>query len=152
MLSDQALDRLLSMLKAAGVDVDAPTASDVQATWEVMARFAAEPVEDCEPPEQDGDGILAQYGTYGGDTFQLDMTRQFSFVDADGDYDHMAQLNCTFYFQPTPALTAAGADSEWSFDVPLADFFEHVHAMPGFAAVRVDAASPLRLDVSYGDV
>jgi hypothetical protein len=152
MLSDQALDRLLSMLKAAGVNVDAPTASDVQATWEVMPRFAAEPVEDCEPPEQDGDGILAQYGTYGGDTFQIDMTRQFSFVDADGDYDHMAQLNCTFDFQATQALAAAGTDSEWSFGVPLPEFFERVHALPGFAAVRADGAPPLRLDVSYSDV
>src|SRR4051812_44417166 len=104
MQSDDALDRLHTLLDEAGVNRGAPTAEDVGRTWAVMRRFAAEPVEDCEPREEDGDGILAQYGVFGwgeGPHFELDMTRQFCFADEDGEYDHMSQLMCTFRFAVT---------------------------------------------------
>jgi hypothetical protein len=102
--SEEAEHRLRELLARAGVDIDAPTAEDVDRTWEVVRTFAAEPCEDADPVDEDGDGILAQYGVYDwgqGEHFELDMTRQFSFSDDDGEYDHMAQLQCTFRFGPT---------------------------------------------------
>jgi hypothetical protein len=155
MLSDDAPARLRTLLRDAGINLDNPTASDVERTWEVMQDFAAEPVEDAEPREQDGDGILAQYGTYDwgdGEHFELDMTRQFSFTDEDGEYSHMAQLHCTFEFEPTDALRALGDANLWSFDLALEEFFERALAMPGFRGIRDLDVAPLRLVVDYSDV
>jgi hypothetical protein len=155
MLSDDAPARLRTLLLDAGINLDNPTASDVERTWEVMQDFAAEPVEDAEPREQDGDGILAQYGTYDwgdGEHFELDMTRQFSFTDEDGEYSHMAQLHCTFEFEPTDALRALGDANLWSFDLALEEFFERALAMPGFRGIRDLDVAPLRLVVDYSDV
>jgi hypothetical protein len=155
MKSEEALERFLSLLRGAGVDPDRPSPNDVAVTWQIMRQFAAERVEDCQVPEQDGDGILAQYGTYGwgaGERFELDMTRQFSFVDAAGEYDHMAQLNCTFDFEPSAELRAAGQDSRWSFGMSLDDFFEQALASQGFSTVRELRLAPIVLRIEYGDV
>lgn len=155
MLSDDALGRLRALLRDAGVNSDSPSADDVQRTWEVIRSFAAEPVEDAEPRDQDGDGILAQYGTYDwgdGEHFELDMTRQFTFADEDGEYSHMAQLQCTFEFVPNDELRALGDDNLWSFDLTLDEFFERALALPGFRGVRELALRPLRLVVEYSDV
>ena len=62
MLSDQALARLEPLLRAAGINVDQPSANDVRATWQVLQQFAAEPVDDV-APEPHGDLLLAQFGT-----------------------------------------------------------------------------------------
>jgi hypothetical protein len=153
--SDEAIDRLRELLAQAGVDLDSPSADDVERTWQVMRRFAAESVQDAMPREQDGDGILAQYGTYDwgdGPRFSLDMTRQFCFEDADGEYDHMSQLNCTFDFEPTEELRAFGAQNLWSFGLPLEEFFDAALAMRGFAGARELGAQPIRLDIDYSDV
>jgi hypothetical protein len=126
MVGDDALDRLRALLQDAGVNPDSPSADDVQRTWDVVRAFAAEPVEDAEPRDQEGDGILAQYGIYDwgdGEHFELDMTRQLSFADEDGEYSHMAQLQCTFLFEPTDELRALGDENLWSFDLPLDAFF-----------------------------
>ena len=114
MTSDEAIGRLRRMLEAAGVSEQRPSIADVELTWQVMRPFAAELVDDAEPADQDGDGILAQYGVYDwgdGEHFDLGMTRQFSFSDEDGEYDHMSQLNCTFHFAPTDELRAIPARS-----------------------------------------
>ena len=82
---------LASMLAAAGVNPSAVTAADVRTTVEVFRRFAALPVDEVAPPEEDGDGILAQFGTFdvrGQREFTADLTRQF--IDA-GDQDTPAR-------------------------------------------------------------
>ncbi len=155
MLSDDALERLRDLLREAGVNVEDPSAADVQRAWGVMAVFVAEPVEDAEPRDRDGDGILAQYGVFDwgdGEQFELDMTRQFSFVDEDGEYSHMAQLQCTFCFEPTAELRALGSDDLWSFGMPLDEFFENALVLPGFRGVRDLQPTPVRLVVDYSDV
>ena len=63
MRNEEAESRLRARLIAAGVDIEAPKARDVQRTWRVMREFASEPVDDALPHE-DTDGILAQFGTY----------------------------------------------------------------------------------------
>jgi hypothetical protein len=143
------------MLRQAGVRSRRPRATDVELTWQVMRRFAGEPVPDAAPREQDGDGVLAQYGTYdwgNGEHFELDMTRQFSFTDEDGEYSHMAQLHCAFWYKPTRELRALGEDNLWSFGMELDDFFAQALAMPGFRGVREAGVRPRRLVIDYGDV
>jgi hypothetical protein len=152
MKSGEARARLESLLRDARVDLERPSADDVGLTWRVFAQFAAEPVEDC---EQDGDLLLAQFGTCAWDDaedFELDLTRQFSFVDASGEYDHMAQLNCTFVFEATDELHGAGSGSVWSGSKPLAEFFAEALALPGFALVDQRRLAPARLHISYSDV
>jgi hypothetical protein len=153
MRSDEAEDRLRTLLRGAGVDLDHPRHEDVGRTWDVMRTFFAEEVEDAAPREQDGDGLLAQYGVYtftGEPLYELDITRQFSFNDEDGEYDHMAQLQCTFELEPTDELRAVADANLWSWDA--SDFFAEVLAMPGFRIVEELKLTPRRLVIEYSDV
>jgi hypothetical protein len=153
MQSDEAEKRLRTLLVEAGVDLDRPRHEDVGRTWDVMRAFFTEVVEDAAPREQDGDGLLAQYGIYtfsGAPLYELDITRQFSFNDEEGEYDHMAQLQCTFEFDPTDELRAVPAANRWSWDV--SDFFAEVLAMPGFRIVDELKLAPRRLVIEYSDV
>jgi hypothetical protein len=159
MSSDDACDRLRQLLTEAGVNLDRPTHADVERTWEVMRRFAREPADDVpSDPGGDDDGILAQYGVYDwsytgkSEWFELDMTRQFSFYDEEGEYDHMAQLACTFRFDPTDAFRDVGEANLWSFDMDLDVFFDRALEMPGFVGVRDAGIAPASLEIHYGDV
>jgi hypothetical protein len=155
MTSDEAPDRLRQLLRDAGVDLDRPTSGDVERAWEVMRQFAEEPVADARAPEDEGDGILAQYFIFaweGPPHVELDMTRQFSFADDDGEYSHMTQLQCTFQFAVTDELRTLGEDNLWSFDLPLDVFFEQALAMPGFRGVRELGVDPLRVVIEYDEV
>ena len=120
-----------------------------------MRRFADERADDAQAPEDGGDGILARSAIYawGGPAhFELDMTRQFSFADEDGDYSHMTQLQCTFQFAVSDELRGLGADNLWSFDLSLDAFFEQALALPGFRGVRDLGVDPLRLVIEYNEV
>ncbi|MBJ7331600.1 MAG: hypothetical protein JHC95_17025 [Solirubrobacteraceae bacterium] len=137
-----------ALLRDAGVDLQNPTAADVPRTWQVVRDFAAVPVRGTLPAEEEGDAVLAQYGG-GPEEFTLDMTRQLIFGDR-GDED-MAQLMCSFVFEPTPELDALGASDLWSIDrKDLGTFFVEALAMRGFAGVNALRADPVRLDVDYG--
>lgn len=164
MLSEEAEPTLRRMLLEAGVTVDAPTPDDVQRTLTVLRDFADLDVTDADPPEKDGDGLLAQWGRWSWNTYQtdpgsgsredafsVDLTRQLSF-SVDGDYDHMSQLRCEYHFALTPELEAAGQGNLWSFDLSLDEFFTRVRALPGFAAVRLHQSPPLRLHIHYEQV
>jgi len=135
--------------------MDRPSIADVDLAWAVMRQFAGEKVDDAQPVEEAGDGLLAQYGTYDSDgepVFMLDMTRQFSFADADGEYSHMTQLYCEFQFAATDELREAGEDNLWSFGRPLDDFFDEALDMPGFRRVRELGVAPRAMNVGYGQV
>lgn len=53
--------RLLEILNQHG---DVPTSRQAGTLLNVFTRFARIPTEDAAPAEEDGDGILAQFGTY----------------------------------------------------------------------------------------
>src|SRR5688572_4519749 len=91
---------LASMLDDAGVNPSAVTAADVRTTVEVFRRFAALPVDEVAPPEEDGDGILAQFGTFDVRSqreFTADLTRQLR-CHADDQDTAMWQLSCTLHW------------------------------------------------------
>lgn len=155
MTSDESVDRLKALIAEAGVDAANPQPADVDRVWDVMRRFAAEPVHDIAPLEEESDGILAQYGTYDwgeGEHFEIEFVRQFAFNDGDGEYDYMSQLHCQFLFEPTHELRALGADDLWSFDLALGEFFDQALAMRGFSGVRDLGVAPRRLVIDYEDV
>lgn len=148
---DQIEARFRARLAEAGVNTRHPTAADVQRAWEVMYLFAAEePVRGT--IDEDGDALLAQYGSYswnGPETFDIDLTRQV-ILGEEGD-DDIFQLSCTFTFAMTDRLRGIEIDNAWSMDSPsLAAFYSEAMRMPGFVAVREIGADPLKFESSYG--
>lgn len=133
---------LKRMLKDAGVDLARPL---LLGTWNVFKVFAALPVEGV-GQDSDDDLLLFQWGCYDwrdgkGERFNVDFLRQFTVYSRDGDYDHMEQLHCTFFFEPTPELQALGSDSEWS-GRSLDVWFAQVEELPAFT-VPANSGVPL---------
>jgi hypothetical protein len=126
-----------TMLREAGVRLERP---DAFATWQVFKEFAAQAVEGVDP--EDGDMSLFQWGAYDwgdgkGERFEVDFTRQFSILTPSGDYDHMEQLRCTFFYEPTDTLRAFGTGEEW-----IEDGFGEVESLPVFAVIRDRPSEP----------
>jgi hypothetical protein len=158
---DEAEGRLRDLLSAAGVTgardssydrIQPATKRDVVNAWSAFRQFAAEPVTGIDP-DPEGDGILAEYIVVDwfqgqGEHFVQSLTRQFAFVDEDGEYSHMAQLHCEFLYIPTPEARAAGERNLWSFGRSLDEFFDKALALPGFQY----EAEPVGLKVWYSDV
>ncbi len=119
----------------------------------VFERFAAMPANDCAPVDEDGDGVLAQFGTYrvrGTPEFNVDLTRQFI---ATGDDDAPTwQLSCTFYWDTTPETVALGSGSLWSFDSRLEDFFRNAALLPGWGWALGTNEQPKSLEITLDQV
>ncbi|MBT2534163.1 hypothetical protein J7E83_18945 [Arthrobacter sp. ISL-48] len=120
---------------------------------EVFKRFAAIPANDCAPIDEDGDGVLAQFGTCGfrgTQEFNVDLTRQF--IEA-GEVDApMWHLSCTFYWDPTPDTVALGSGSMWSFDSALEEFFKNAALLPGWEWAMGADEQPKSLEITLGKV
>ncbi|SNT29748.1 hypothetical protein SAMN05421812_104328 [Asanoa hainanensis] len=98
-------------------------------------------------PEDDGDGILAQFGTFAFDglrEFSADLTRQF--IDA-GDEDAVWQLSCTFHWSARAETEALGSGQLWSFGRSLDDFFAEALALPGWAWALAGVRAPRQLTI-----
>jgi hypothetical protein len=153
--------RLRALLVQAGVtgardsdydNIRAANRADVASAWTAFQQFAAESVTGIDP-DPEGDGILAEYLIVDwfqgqGERFEQGFTRQFAFVDEDGEYSHTAQLHCEFLYAPTPEARAVGEWGAWSFGRPLDAFFAEALATPGF---RLEA-DPVGIRVWYSDV
>ncbi|MFK0005109.1 hypothetical protein [Paenarthrobacter sp. NPDC090522] len=105
-------------------------------------QFAGVPATDTAPAEEDGDGVLAQFGPadHAGTTaFMVDLTRQF--IEASDEDPAMWQLSCAFLWPDSPATAALGGGSLWSFDMSLDEFSAAAAALPGWAwALETDQA------------
>jgi hypothetical protein len=110
----------------------APAAVDLVLGW-----FERERTDDARPLDEEGDGILFQWGTYGvadSLTFQYDLTRQFIFDDA-GEQS-VWQLSLTLHFAPTSDTERLGAGSCWCFDPSQTPSFRQgIEASPASACV-----------------
>ena len=127
---------LRAMLEERGVDIDNP---DPLQTWATFKEFAALPVEGVAP--EDGDMFLFQWGAYdwhdgNGERFEIDVTRQFVINTPRGDYDHMEQLHCTFYYGASAQLQQFASGDAWLQDVGEAE------SLPVFSVVRDRLAAP----------
>jgi hypothetical protein len=141
---------LTSMLDRAGVS-PGKAAPDVLATVEVFRRFATVPVDDAASSEDDGDGVLAQFGTFGVGgvpEFRADLTRQF--VEADEVV--MWQLCCTLRWSSSAETEALGSGHLWSFGMPLDDFFAEALALPGWAWAAACIRAPKHLTVELDQI
>jgi hypothetical protein len=126
---------LRSMLEQAGVDLKQP---DPLTTWTVFTKFGAKEIDRIQP---DDDGFLFQWGVHGSSQlFHLGFLRQFSFFTADGEYDHMEQLQCTFHYEPTAELRALGSGDDWWFRSEprrtLDSWVTEIEALPAFDVLR----------------
>jgi hypothetical protein len=122
------------MVDDAAADSGPATAPGVRQIVEIFRRFAALPVEDAEPPEEDGDGVLAQFGTYdsrGRREFSADLTRQL--VEVGGDDAPMWQASCTLYWPPSAATDGLACGHLWSFGKDRDKFFDEAVSLPGWA-------------------
>ena len=158
---DEAEHRLRDLLCAVGVTgardssfdrVRPASRTHVASAWSAFRQFAAEPVTGIDS-DPEGDGILAEYLIVDwfqgqGEHFEQGLTRQFAFLDEDGEYSHMAQLHCEFLYAPTPEALAVGERSSWSFGRPLDAFFAEALATAGFQF----EADPVGIKVWYSDV
>jgi hypothetical protein len=130
------------MLASRGVDLARP---DPTRTWEVFQAFAEIPIEDL--PGEDADDFLFEYGIYDwgdGEYFNWGFCRQFTLYDGE-EYDHMEQLHCTFYYEPTPALREVGSDDLWCGE-SLSQWVAQVELMPGFAAPSGEIPTSMRIE------
>ncbi len=158
---DDAEHRLRELLCAAGVTgaydssydrIQPATKIHVASAWSAFRQFAAEPVTGIDP-DPEGDGILAEYIVVDwfqgqGEHFYQSLTRQFAFVDDEGEYTHTAQLHCEFLYAATSEARAVGEGNMWSFGRSLDEFFDEALAMRGF---RYDD-EPVGIKVWYSDV
>lgn len=88
---------LRGMLERASVD----PVSDPASAFEVFAAFAKLRAGASATHRVEDDGFLWEYWT-AGRRFTVDLCRQFSLADGDGDYSHMEQLHLTFVFSAEP--------------------------------------------------
>lgn len=125
---------LASMLDDAGAGSSAVAPTDVRHAVETFRRFAALPVEDAKPQVEDGDGVLAQFGTYafrGQREFSVDLTRQL--VEVGGDDAPTWQLSYTLYWPLSVATDGLASGHLWSFGKALDKFFDEAVTLPGWA-------------------
>lgn len=105
----------------------------VDSLWRAFVRFASLPVGAVGPEQLDpSDGDLLLFETVvRGEGLEVDLVRQFSVLDGDGDYLRMEQLHCTVSLGCGPTFSelvwSGGNRSAWVVEVERS---------AGFAAIR----------------
>jgi hypothetical protein len=115
--------RLREQLTKAGVDLERPSAADVETTWDVWRRFAAKPGKRA---------LRARWGFHGGRLFRVGL--------------ELDQLRCTFAFEPAQGLRPV-EDGEQLCQTKPGPFFDGLRDLPGFAAVRGRTPATLEIEV-----
>jgi hypothetical protein len=95
-----------------------PTGTQVtDALREFVEFYVSTSIEGC-PKEVGGDMLLFEWGgPYPwDDSVSLSLTRQFSFNDEDGEYDHMQQLHMRCRYDTSQVSLVAGNEWLWQQD------------------------------------
>ena len=112
----------------------------------MFAFYAEQRAQDVDA-DQAGDMLLFQWGVYsfsGPDSFQLDITRQFSITGEDEPY----QLSLTFHFAPTESLRRIEDGNRWcNSPNELAELKRFVESSAAFKAVA--DVKPLRVEMDF---
>lgn len=117
----------------------------------LMTRWYAEQRSDDADPDDDGDMLLFQWGTWSWNDglFGYDLTRQFIAADAE-DHD-IWQLSLTLLFPSTSETSACGSGDRWcQRPGDLDDFTQFIERLPATDAVR--RLQPTRVDVRLEEV
>jgi hypothetical protein len=97
-----------------------------------------------------GDMLLYQWGTYDwgdGESFELDITRQLIFGEAEDE--NIFQLSFTFKFVPTTELRRLAPGNRWcSSSEELEEFRNFIHHSAPFLTANEQLASSIQLE--YG--
>ena len=152
MLIEDSEGNLLAMLAEVGVTPGRLDTDQLRAVVDVFRRFVLIPVEDAAPVDDDGDGALAQSGTFkfrGSREFEADLTRQF--VEVAEQDPEMWQLSCTLRWHPTEETDALLSGNVWSFDKSWDQFFAEAMELPGWDWA-LKTWRPATLDVVFGMV
>lgn len=64
----------------------------------------------------------------------------------------MAQLRCTFFYEPDDDLRALGKGELWSFGLSIDEFFARAPQPPGIRADALVDRMPQSLRIEYSDV
>ncbi|MFE4197102.1 hypothetical protein ACFRJ9_14650 [Paenarthrobacter sp. NPDC056912] len=121
--------------------------------FDVFRQFAAVPATDAAPAQEDGDGVLAQFGPADhADTiaFMVDLTRQF--IETSDENPAIWQLSCVFLWPESPPTSALGRGTLWSFDLSLDGFFAATAALPGWAWALATDQAPNHFAISFDRV
>lgn len=136
-------------LQTKGLALDQLDASSaVDATLEFYRDERADDVD----LDEDGDMLLFQWGTYGGASFQYDLTRQLIGV-AGCDDDNFVQLNLTLHFDNDAEASAIEQGNFWCKrpgDAEVQEFRARIDltAATAYATNRV----PRRVELRFGGV
>jgi hypothetical protein len=79
------------------------------------------------------------------EAFVVDLVRQLTVVDGNGDYERMEQLRCSLRFDLTPALREVGTGAEWG-DQDRERWFVEVEQSAGFEPVRARRVLDVRIE------
>ncbi|MGN8554026.1 UNVERIFIED_CONTAM: hypothetical protein OHV15_15715 [Microbacterium sp. SLM126] len=117
MITSDSLDSLRARAECQHVDIeslDARGAMDLVLDW-----YSAVRSEDAYPLEDDGDGVLIQWGTLDFETpqtFQFDVARQLICADdEEPEEDAIWQLHLTLHYEADDATSEVAGDL-WVFD------------------------------------
>lgn len=144
---------LTGLLADAGIRPGPVRSDQLPGLLEVLRRFAEVSCEDAAAPEEDGDGLLAQYGTSTWrrrQVFTTDLTRQF--LEDDDEDPPMWQLSCAVRWAPTAETETLGSGHHWSFGIPMDTFFAEVVRLPGWAWALSPERGAGELAVSFEQV
>ena len=152
MLIEDSEGVLLALLADAGVSPGRLATDQVRAVVDVFKGFVLIPVEDAAPVDDDGDGALAQSGTFkfrGPREFEADLTRQF--IEIAEQDPEMWQLSCTLRWDPSDETDALPGGNVWSFDKSWDEFFREAMELPGWDWA-LKTLRPATFEVAFGMV
>ncbi|WP_426210948.1 hypothetical protein [Massilia sp. TWP1-3-3] len=113
---------------------------------EFVNFYSATSIEGC-PKDSEGDMLLFEWGgPYPWDEcVSLNLTRQFSLHDENGDYDRMQQLHMHCRYDASQVSLVAG--NEWLHGQDVDAFLEHVLNAPCTQTVKMLSMHSLAFDL-----
>ena len=144
--AQSALERFVNVRGGDLSSIDAATAVDVMISW-----YESERADDVVGPEDGGDMLLFQWGTYDdqgrGRTFQYNLTRQFIRVDEEDD-EEMWQLSVTLHYPRDDRAEALRSGNQWCRVPAEASVFRtYIEAADATAFAR--RPPPSRIEVRF---
>jgi hypothetical protein len=108
----------------------------IDALSEFVNFYASTSIEGCSK-DSERDMLLFEWGgPYSWDeSVSLSLTRQFSFCNEDGEYDHMQQLHMHCRYDASQVSLAAG--NEWMYGQDTEAFLQYVLNAPCTDTVKI---------------
>ena len=132
------------------LEAEIPSGTALVSALEIFIKFFSETQVDGCPKEADGDMLLFQWGgPYSWDNHvSINLTRQFAFMDATGEYDGMQQLQINCRYRKEEIRIDEG--NKWLWGLEVESFLQYVLDAP-----CVKAAQDLQMqsfEFALGDV